>query len=759
MNIVKKDNNAFADHELAYYDPTEPFTEETAENPLKPILSRWYVVLLTMFVCCILGIPAVWYLVKTEYIATGAIHIAPVIHSIMFRDSESDGVLPMYRNYVNTQAELLTSDPILRRVLDNLNDKNLPMFQDTPEQKQLAKLRLAIINDRIKILTDRHSELIKIRMQDRNADQAGTIVNEFIQAYMNLQALKESDKSKSKIRKLESEQKVYANKIEQKRQIIRQLSEEYGTSNLDSRQSMMLNRVAGIQSKLTDIQTQILGLETRYEIFEQRDSNSTSPDRILKLKNDYINSNPTIQVLTHNIAQLDQQLILAEQQLAPTNPELLQKQNLLKALRERYHEKEQELTGEFEVMIKEQTSQKHLQELVDIEMQIAELENYEKRLLELLQQENEQTIELGRKQLAIEDQQQQLALSQQLYDEVSRKIMELELEQKRPARISVAYEANIRPARNKRVKFSGAVIFGSFALGSFIAFLLGKTDYSIYTPEDIRKKVGVRIIGTTTNAATLSRPQLPQQIANDYQTIRANLGLLNEGQIPQRIVITSPGVREGKTTFSINFASSLGQAGKKVLLIDGDLRKPDVRSKLEINKSLRGFQDVLLGRAFKEVVYQDPRFHFDILASDSRNMTDAFELLSQSHVIDCIKQISQNYDHVILDTPPVLAFPDAMILARLSDGVLLTTFSGQTEDRDLKEAVNRLEQIHIPILGTILNSVQTSVSYNRYGYSYYTGQKRPSRRRRRQVRSTLLAPVDPDDSQEASTIMSDENSN
>lgn len=217
--------------------------------------------------------------------------------------------------------------------------------------------------------------------------------------------------------------------------------------------------------------------------------------------------------------------------------------------------------------------------------------------------------------------------------------------------------------------------------------------------------------------------------------------LLNGGNIPNKLVITSGGTCEGKTTFAINLATSLAMGGKKVLLVDGDLRKPDIQRLLNLPKGSRGLQDVLLGKSFEDVVRSIPSGGFDVLTADSRNASDGFELLSLPDVSKCLNLISDKYDHVIIDSPPVLAFPDALLWAKIADGVILTSFAGYTEEQDLRETLERLKQIKVKVLGTILSNVPLGHSYYRYDYNYYTNKTAAKNSRRKNSKTMLLLPA------------------
>jgi capsular exopolysaccharide synthesis family protein len=230
-------------------------------------------------------------------------------------------------------------------------------------------------------------------------------------------------------------------------------------------------------------------------------------------------------------------------------------------------------------------------------------------------------------------------------------------------------------------------------------------------------------------------------VAGDYQTIRANLGMLEGGGMPKTLVVTSPKMKEGKTTFAVNLAISVSKSGKKVLLIDGDMRNPCIASLLGLPKGSRCLQDVLLGKkALHDALYSVPSSRMDVIAADSSNTDGAFELLASSVTVQRLSEIGQGYDHVIIDTPPVLAFADALIWAKVADGVILTCFAGQTTSPDLKKAQERLAQINAKVLGTVLGNVEVDDSYHPYGYRYYPRSGRSDAHAKR-VKSKLLLPV------------------
>jgi len=756
MNALEKYHDQVIEPRPTNFEVPPESGSETTSGLIVAMLRRWYIVLLVFFIMCSVGAPAIWFSIEPFYDVTGAIRVAPILPNILTGEADR-GEISNYQSFMNTQAEMVTSSQVVQRVADNLADKNLAFFE-SEASKVATKLKLKLKNDKTKpepasilkqaisngiisVVPGKSTELIKVTMKSTNVEEGKQIVDAFIRAYMAIEVSSSTQSEDRKLTVLEDERKILAEKLQNQRATIRQLAQEYGTTALGDRQDMMLQRVTTLLGELTKLEARRINLEAQVQLLEQTKEQAIPTEQLLKMQQEYINADPMINVLTENIAQLDQALIVAKQTLAPTNPELKRKAELLEALKVRLEERKNEAGEAFGNLMSQELVKTGSQKLVNTRTELEQTKAYEKRLQEVLTKEDTQTIELGRKQLTIQDLQFQLDLDREMYDTVCRRIRELEMERKRPARISVAYDADVASIRDKRIKYTAALIFTSFAAGCFLAFLKDKADYSIYTPDDITKRVGVRIIGTITNADYLDRFKLPQQIANDYQTIRANLGLQDGDGIPNKLVITSAGTCDGKTTFAINLATSLAKAGKKVLLVDGDLRKPDIRRLLNLPKDSMGLQDVLLGESFENVVHPIPSGEFDVLTADSRNASDGFELLSLPDVSKYLNLISAKYDHVIIDTPPVLAFPDALILAKMADGVILTSFAGHTEEQDLRDTLKRLAQVKVKVLGTVLSNVRLGHSYYRYSYDYYAHKAVAKHNRRKSDKTMFLLPA------------------
>ena len=227
---------------------------------------------------------------------------------------------------------------------------------------------------------------------------------------------------------------------------------------------------------------------------------------------------------------------------------------------------------------------------------------------------------------------------------------------------------------------------------------------------------------------TLTNPKSP--IAEAYRTLRTNIQFSNIDNELTCICITSSGPSEGKTTTSCNLAETFAQSGKRVLLIDGDLRKPRVHKAFQL-RGTKGLTNVLSGQAKLEEVIQFTGSNLSIIPCGPIPPNPS-ELISSNRMKELIELLKERYDLIIIDAPPVGVVTDSAILSTIVDGTLLVVASGKTEIEDSKRAKQLLENVNARILGVVMTMIPvTKKGY--YGYQYYSYEEEvvPTRKKRR----------------------------
>jgi capsular exopolysaccharide synthesis family protein len=215
---------------------------------------------------------------------------------------------------------------------------------------------------------------------------------------------------------------------------------------------------------------------------------------------------------------------------------------------------------------------------------------------------------------------------------------------------------------------------------------------------------------------TLSRPQ--SQMAESYRALRTSLLLTSLGAPPKTILVTSALPREGKTTTSVNTAIVLAQKGTRVLLIDADLRRPSIHKALGLGPRV-GLSNVLTGGAtLQQAVARSPMLPNLFVLPAGTPPPNPAELMASSQMFDLLAELREQYDHVVVDTPPTLSVTDAVVLSTRADAVVLVIRSSQTTKPALRRARDILAQVNARVAGVLLNAVNLDSPDYYYYYEY-----------------------------------------
>lgn len=213
-------------------------------------------------------------------------------------------------------------------------------------------------------------------------------------------------------------------------------------------------------------------------------------------------------------------------------------------------------------------------------------------------------------------------------------------------------------------------------------------------------------------------PPLDRRTEEAFKTLRTNLQFC--GKDIKSIALTSCTPNEGKTSVSLQLARSLSENGKRVLFIDGDLRKSVLLSRCQIDQTVKGLSHYLSGQcAFTEAVYMTNVKNLHMIFAGPVPPNPA-ELLGSNAFKIVIEKMKTVYDYIIIDTPPLGSVIDAAVIANECDGSILVVKSGEISRKFARKIVDQLRMADCPILGAILNSVDMKKnSYGNYYGKYY----------------------------------------
>lgn len=270
-------------------------------------------------------------------------------------------------------------------------------------------------------------------------------------------------------------------------------------------------------------------------------------------------------------------------------------------------------------------------------------------------------------------------------------------------------------------------LIAGVGLAALTLFVKDQLDDAIRVPEDVEAKLRLPLLGVVPKAtgrdpdSDMGDPKSP--VSEAYNSLRAALLYSTSAGLPQVMLVTSAQSAEGKTTTSYATAASLARMGRKVALIDADLRRPSIHRRFGLSNE-RGLTDLLTSSdPIESAIQATPQDNLFVIASGPIPPSPT-ELISSPRMEQVVQDLARDFDVVVIDSPPILGLADAPALSALADGVIFVVESDRSRRGSLKTALRRLRAMRPILLGAVLTKFDPTRSGNRYseyyGYQYYT---------------------------------------
>jgi exopolysaccharide transport family protein len=733
-------NQAGGNGPLLY--PGLPFHESAIGESLRILLKRKWVILSCLVT--IFSVVAIASLKMTPvYEAGGTIEINKPDASLNFQNSATFSLDYYDPTELETELKILQSDLLATQVIRELNLDRRPEFGGSSTPPSPASVDLApdpLLSDpsrasalvggfkgNLKVALSPNTRIIEVHYRSPDPQMAATVVNTLMQTYVenNFKARFESTMQASDW--LQKQLVDLQMKVETSQEKLVRYQKEHEILGTDEKQNIITEKLDELNKQLTDAESDRMNKEAIYRLSESGD-----PDAIAAsaggLVDDGGPGSQTASQLLENLrakeADLKIQIADLSTQFGPSYPKLAQLNNQLK-----------EIDTQTQAEMKKIASKVRGQYTTALQR--------ERMLHDALEKQKQEANKLNESAINYSLLKRDVDTNRQLYEGLLQKMKE--------AGVSAGLKSNnfrivdsarpplspIEPNIPRNLMF--AVVLGS-ALGVGLAFLLEGLDNTVRTTEQAQLVSGLAslgmiplgsksaregpnpkrlVIAASKEAVELVTQVRPQsQMAESYRALRTSLLLSNLGAPPKVIMVTSALPQEGKTTTSINTAVVLAQKGVRVLLIDADLRRPSIHKTLGMGPH-SGLSNVLTGSTSLEqaITHTSILPNLFVLPAGTPPPNPA-ELLASANMRDVLNELSSQYDHIVIDTPPSLSVTDAVVLSPRADAVLLVIRSGQTTKQALRRSRDILMQVNAKVVGVLLNAVDLSSPDYYYYYEY-----------------------------------------
>jgi polysaccharide biosynthesis transport protein len=267
-------------------------------------------------------------------------------------------------------------------------------------------------------------------------------------------------------------------------------------------------------------------------------------------------------------------------------------------------------------------------------------------------------------------------------------------------------------------------LLAGLGLAGLATFALDQIDEGLREPSQVNRLLQVPLLGSVPDVESedsLSMLRDAKSVLSEaYLSIRSNLAFSTDHGVPRAFMVTSTRPAEGKSTTSLALATVLSRTGKKVLLVDADMRSPSMHSYIGANNKT-GLSNFLAGdNDWRQLVAPTVLTSLSFLPAGPMPPSAA-ELLSSDRMLMLIRQLLEEFDHIVVDSPPILGLADAPLLSRAVEGCVFVVEAEGVAVRGIKASLGRLQSVHAHVFGVVLTKLKQRQSGYGYGYGYSYG--------------------------------------
>lgn len=651
---------------------------------------------------------------------------------------------PSSQEFLQTQYALLKSRSLAEGVIDDLKLLNDPEFNPggtkgmSPEAViALKRARANGIVENLEVTPVRGTSLVDIVYVAGSPRLAQTIANGVGDRFIanNVERKYESIRQASTFLKEEIEQLKRDVDVSEKQ--LQQYSQSKDIVSLEAGENITVQKLGDINQGLVSAQAERYQLEATY-----RALSNSSFDSLPEVRGSMV-----LVQMRHELSRLQGEYSKKLSSLKPDHPEM---QQLRTSIDRATKELNQEIaaTG---ARVRQNARAAYEAALMR-----------EQSLRNALEAQKREAMNLNSNAVTYLSLKGDIQNKRALLDQLTKRLNETEV----TARLRGSNSSNIHFIERAELpggRFNNAMtknLQSALPLGIILAlaavFFLEYMDRSIKTTEELERLTGFAPLGIIPSPGSLSQgsygygygklkpvpvqpgeddgidllpasnPQSP--ISEAYRAFRTSL-LLSSAKQPKVISITSSLPREGKTTTAVNLATVLAQLGGPVLIIDADLRKPRLQKVFGLNRDTGLVNFLVNSHPLEECMFKSRVPNLAVMPSGPVPPNPS-ELLGSERMKDLIEQVRERFAFVILDTPPLIAVTDALVLSTHSDGVVLTVHGGETPRELVQRAAGKLKQTSLPVLGALLNNldlVHHGYAFTKGYYEYYRSDE-PDRR-------------------------------
>lgn len=610
---------------------------------------------------------------------------------------------------VETQKRLVKSWPVISHALQRIGDKS-------PVEEAMKHVKVATFKD---------MDVIEVSVEDTSPRSAARLANEIARSYISFSQLAARESASTAKVFVKGQLNKVQNQLAAAEDRLRSFKQSHRITNLSEEVKADIVAISELKARAESAEADVTPARARVAKLDQLLSSQSERQKASVITE----RNPLIDSLAEEIAGLEAQQAGMLTEVTEANPSA-------KNIAARIATARQKLKAETDKVLRSEESQINpvhqslLETLCTAKAESIVAEKRARNLRNVLRSREQSLNTLPDAELELARLERDVMTAERLFDTLTQKHEEFRLAEAirlASARLVEPAVAPVQPVKPRKLLTLSFALMTGLLLGLATASLRDRLDDSVNSEEQVAAATGLPNLASVPDVGK----ELPcsmswtshSHAAEAYRILRTNLRFSAVDSEIKTLLVTSPLPGEGKSTVVLNLAAAVAAEGKKVLIVDADLRRPTIETKALI-KSDMGLTELLVeSRDVEEAVVPSNVKGLSIITS-GQIPPNPSELLASKRMRQLLNDLSQRFDLIVIDSPPICPMADAAVLASIADATLLITSVGVSHRSAIEHALTLLTNARARVIGTVANRVRRKGSSYRNGYyysHYYSG--------------------------------------
>lgn len=603
---------------------------------------------------------------------------------------------------LNTQIKVLESVAIAQRVAERLTGNDLRQFlqpyEKTAGGEVLTPVQILLENRRV--VPQRLSLFVFVQYRHPDRQLAAKIANLFVDEFITYNARVRIEESMKAVEDLKVRAEQQRKKVEELARTLQSYREKRNMVSLDQRKDIVTEKLKTLSVYLTQATARVKEAEVRLAQVKERTAQGGD---LLDLP--FIATQPLISALVQRVASQNITIAELRNHYRAKHPKMIEAENSLR-------------------QTQDELKRAVAQAAASVEAEYQTAVQSEKEAQTQLAAQEAESLELDRYAVEYSNLDRELKVNEEIFQSTVARMRETSmsstLETQNARVVDRAAPAEDPASPNVVLNLAlGAV--GGIALGLTFAFLVAFIDDRVKSSFDIESVIGLPIVGIIPELKSLSPvekaqvafSQADRSVSEAFLTLHSSLRLKDESKNAKCILTTSTIPGEGKSFLSTNLALTFAAHGERTIIVDCDLRKPNVHKSFQL-ENVKGVIDVVAGSiSLDDAIVRSVHSNLDVLPAGGRAKNPT-QILNSKNFDSMLSELRKRYDRVFVDTPPLAAVSDALVILPLADGSLFTIFFNKVRRKSAQFCAKRLLETNVPCFGAVLNGLNLAIS----GYYY-----------------------------------------